>query len=59
MKTQEYLGDGLYVQFDGYQLKLTTQAEYVDGWEGNAVYLDEEVWENLVKFVERLKEDKE
>ena len=48
-----YLGDGLYVSFDGYQLALkANHHEYPT----DIVYLEPQVWENLVKFVERLKE---
>lgn len=54
----EYLGDGLYVSFDGYQLELNTDPENIHPFHGNTVYLEPQVWENLVKFVERLK-DKE
>ena len=51
----DYLGDGLYVQFDGYQLALkANHHEYPT----DTVYMEPQVWGNLVKFVERLK-DKE
>jgi hypothetical protein len=56
MKTESYLGDGCYVSFDGYQLALkANHHEYPT----DIVYLEPQVWENLVKFVEQLKEDKE
>ena len=35
-KTDEYLGDGVYASFDGFQIKLWTQR---DGGE-KAIYLD-------------------
>lgn len=48
-----YLGDGLYVSFDGHQLALkANHHEYPT----DTVYLEPQVWENLVKFVERLKD---
>ena len=52
----EYLGDGLYVAFDGYQLCLmaNSHAEPTD-----TVYLEPMVWEQLVAYVERLKTTKE
>jgi hypothetical protein len=54
MKTQEYLGDGLYVSFDGYQLALKANShEYPT----DIVYLEPIVWDNLVKFVGQLRED--
>lgn len=53
MKTESYLGDGCYVSFDGYQLALkANSSEYPT----DVVYLAPQVWENLVKFVEQLKE---
>ena len=54
MKTQEYLGDGLYVSFDGYQLALKANGHEHPT---DVVYLEPRVWGNLVKFVEQLKED--
>lgn len=44
MKT--YLGDGLYAEDDGYQVRLFTQ-------EGNEVFLDGSVLEALLKFIEK------
>jgi hypothetical protein len=50
MKT--YLGDSVYVSFDGYMLVLTT-----DNGMGpsNTIYLEPEVYEALVGYVDRLK----
>lgn len=46
-----YLGDGVYVSFDGYQLWLTTE----DGIpQTNRIALEPEVYEALVKYVKRL-----
>ena len=44
MKT--YLGDGLYAEWDGYQLELSTL-------DGMKVYLDAVVWDALVLFLDR------
>lgn len=53
MKTQVYLGDGLYAEFDGYQLILKANSyEYPT----DTVYLEPQVYENLLKFVEQLKD---
>lgn len=53
MKTKSYLGDGLYAEFDGYQIALKANShEYPT----DTVYLEPQVYENLVKFVEQLKE---
>lgn len=51
---KEYLGDGLYVAYDGYQLILTTNIESPDT--ANTVYLESSVYRNLLGFVERLNE---
>jgi len=47
-----YLGDGVYVEFDGYGLVLTTE----DGVTANRIVLESEVYQALVDYVERLKE---
>jgi hypothetical protein len=53
--TKEYIGDGVYVDFDGFQLRLTTE----DGYNAtNTIYLEPNVYEHLVAYVERLKEKK-
>ena len=53
MKT--YLGDGVYAEFDGYQIWLETQGEYVT----MRIALEPEVFENLVNYVEKLAEQKD
>lgn len=51
-KFKQYLGDGVYVQFDGYELTLTTS----NGMQTtNTIVLQTEVYTALVKFVESLK----
>lgn len=52
---KEYLGDGLYIIYDGYQLVLTTDIESPET--ANTVYLESSVYRNLLGFVERLKEE--
>ena len=48
-----YLGDGAYVDFDGYALVLTTE----DGISvTNTVVLEPSVWEALRAYVARLQE---
>ena len=51
-----YLGDGLYVDYDNYQLRLMANSptEPTD-----TVYLEPAVWHNLVAYVERLKAGQE
>lgn len=50
----QYIGDGVYVDFDGYQLKLYTDR----GPDGiHEVYLEPSVYENLVAFVDNLKNE--
>lgn len=43
-KAKRYLGDGVYVEFDGFGITLTTSNGIVDT---NTIYLEPEVWENL------------
>jgi hypothetical protein len=49
--TKQYLGDGVYVARDGYQLQLT--AENGVGVT-NEIFLEAEVWQALVIYVNRL-----
>ena len=50
---KEYLGDSVYVEFDGFHIVLTTSN---DEDESNVIYLDPNVSVELVKFIERLVE---
>jgi hypothetical protein len=50
---KEYLGDGAYVDYDGYSLILTAE----NGIRAtDTVVLEPNVWLALVAYVERLKE---
>ncbi len=50
--TKEYLGDGLFVDFDGYQIVLTAE----DGVRAtNTVYLEPRVLEAFINYVKELK----
>lgn len=51
MKNVEYLGDGLYAAFDGYQICLmaNSHTEPTD-----MVYLDPHVYSSLQKYVSRV-----
>lgn len=48
---KKYLGDGVYFDFDGYQVVLTTSNGMVDT---NIVYLEPEVLAALLKAVAEL-----
>ena len=51
--SKRYLGDGLYVDFDGYQLVLTAE----DGVSIlNKVFLEPQVWAALKRYVKELEE---
>lgn len=47
-----YLGDGVYLSFDGYALVLTT--ENGDGFPTNTIVLEPEVYIAMEQFVNRL-----
>jgi hypothetical protein len=51
--TKQYLGDGVYVDYDGYALVLT--AEHMRSVGAMPFVLVPEVYEALVRYVERLK----
>ena len=55
MQDKEYLGDGLYVENDGYGLRLSTDREYGTHY----VYLEPNVYKNFVEYVKRIKERNE
>ena len=47
-----YLGDGVYSEFDGYQIKLTTENGAL--CPTNIIYLEPDVLENLMLFLNRV-----
>lgn len=49
-KDESYLGDGLYVTFDGWQMILRAPRCGMDHW----VALEPETFTNLVRFAERI-----
>ena len=52
MANKAYLGDGCYVEHDGYQLILTTSNGFEDT---NSIALEPEVYTALVRYADRLK----
>ena len=53
---KSYLGDGLYVEFDGYQFRLFTERGLGNVHE---VFLEPEVMQAFLKFVEKNTPSKE
>lgn len=51
LKHVDYVGDGVYAGWDGYQLWLFTSDGQTDG---NFIALEEEVYAGLRRYVERL-----
>lgn len=49
--TREYLGDGLYAEFDGHQIRLWADV----GDRIHEVYLEPDVLAAFLRYVERLK----
>ena len=56
MSRTAYLGDSVYVAFDGNGLVLTTEDGMEDG-PTNTIYLESEVYRALMSFVARLREE--
>ncbi len=54
MKFSEYLGDSVYVGYDGYHIWLNTQNGYPDD-PRNAIALEPQVYAALLRWVENLK----
>ena len=53
MPEKRYLGDGVYVEFDGYQFKLTTE----NGIRmTNTIYLEPSVFRALEQYVEAVRD---
>ena len=53
--SKRYIGDSVYVDFNGISLILTT--EQGDGVASNAIVLEPEVYRQLVNYVEGLNDD--
>jgi len=53
MSREEYLGDGLYVSFDGWQFCLRAPRE---SGEDHVVYLEDSLLRNFMDYVKRTKE---
>jgi hypothetical protein len=54
MDEKTYLGDSVYAVYDGNGIVLTTENEGSFN-PSNTIYIDSEVWTNLLNFVNRLK----
>jgi hypothetical protein len=52
-KPKQYIGDSVYVEFDGYRLILTTENGYSDD-PRNRIVLEPEVFHDLVKFYKQI-----
>ena len=50
IETKRYLGDGVYSEFDGHQIKLST-SDRIDSYDSNVIYLDPVVINNLLDYV--------
>jgi hypothetical protein len=55
MSNKIYLGDGLYADYDGYQIEIYASNGI---HKTNSVFLDSLVLDKFLKFVEKLKEEK-
>lgn len=53
MKYREYLGDGLYADFDGYQIMLVASNGIQDT---DVVYLDPDVLKKFYRYAEMIEQ---
>lgn len=54
MSQKEYLGDSVYAAWDGNGVILTTE-NGLPGDPSNEIYIEDQVWKALKKFVDRIK----
>lgn len=47
---EEYLYDGVYASFDGFQIKLRVERDNGD----HIIYLEPRAWDDLLRFVKRI-----
>lgn len=52
--TKTYLGDSVYAEYDGWQIKLCTENGY---GANNIIYLEPEVYINLEKLILSVRQD--
>jgi hypothetical protein len=52
-KFKDYLGDGVYVEWNGYAIRLSTPREDGEHW----LELDSSCYAALLRFVERIKSE--
>jgi len=50
IEKKRYLGDGVYSEFDGHQIKLTTSNGH-DSYAANVIFLEPEVVNNLLDYI--------
>lgn len=55
--SKEYLGDSVYGSVDGGMIKLTTENGLPND-PSNTIFLEPSVYNNLVSYVEKLKDEK-
>lgn len=53
---EEYLGDSVYVGIENGMIKLTTNNG--DGFPTNTIYLEYQVWQALMAYMQRLEAKK-
>lgn len=45
---KQYIGDGIYAEFDGFQIELKAES----GGQDNVIYIDDHTWRSLIEFGE-------
>lgn len=51
----EHIGDGVYASFDGYHIWLKVQR----GFDVESIALEPQVWEELQRYVQRLRDSQQ
>lgn len=50
MKDEEFIGDGVYVSFNGWQIRLRAPREHGD----HVVFIEPRMWANLVEYAQKV-----
>lgn len=52
IENREYIGDSVYIEYDGWAFAIMTNNGYEDE---NVIYLEPSVIENLIHYIDKIK----